>query len=69
MATTFLKMENLVESTLDGAILAGDGTLDVQAGEAANFGAVDYHIVVGDESQGFEVMTVTNVVADTMTIG
>ena len=68
MATTFLKMENLVESTLDGAILAGDGTLDVQAGDAANYGAVNFHIVVGDESQGFEVMTVSNVAGDTMTI-
>ena len=67
-ATTFLKIENLVESTLDGAILAGDGTLDVQAGEAANFGAVNFHIVVGDTAQGFEIMTVTNVAGDTMTI-
>jgi len=67
-ATTFLKIENLVESTLDGAILAGDGTLDVQAGTAANFGAVNFHIVVGDTSQGFEIMTVSNVAGDTMTV-
>jgi len=67
-ATTFLNRENLVESTLDGAIGAGDGTLDVAAGTAADFGATDFHIVVGDTSQGFEIMKVTNVAGDTLTI-
>ena len=66
--TTWSKMENLQSSTLDGAILAGDPTLDVQAGDAANFGAVEYEITIGDTSQGFEIVRGTNVAGDTITI-
>lgn len=61
MATTFLKIENLSESTLNGAVLAGDATIEVQTGGAAIFGGANfnYHLVVGDTSQGHEIMTVT----------
>ncbi len=67
-ATVWLKMVNFAESTLDGAILAADLTLDVQAGDAAGYGAVDYHLVIGDTVQGFEIVKATGVAGDTITV-
>ena len=67
-ATTWSKMENLQASTLDGAILAGDLTLDVQAGDAAGYGAVEYELTLGETVQGFEIVRGTGVAGDTITI-
>ena len=68
--TAKLEYENFAASTCDGAILAGDGTLDVQAGDAAALfpAATDFNVRVGDDTQGYEIVKVTNVAGDTFTI-
>ena len=68
--TAKLEYENFAASTCDGAILAGDGTLDVQAGDAAAYfpAATDFNVRVGDDTQGYEIVKVTNVAGDTFTI-
>ncbi len=68
VTTTWSKMENLQSSTLDGAILAGDATLDVRAGDAAGFGAVEYELTLGETAQGFEIVRGTGVAGDTIDI-
>lgn len=69
-ATTFLTANNFAQSTLDGGINNSVTTINVQSGDGAEFpdSSVDYQIVVGDEDQGFEIMTVTARSTDAMTV-
>ena len=67
--TSWLTINNFAESTLDGAISDSDLSLDVQSGDGAEFPSTyNFHIAVGDETQGYEIMTVTNRSTDTFTV-
>jgi len=69
--TTWLDIANFAASTLDGAITDSDVSLDVQTGDGAEFpdgGALDFHIVVGDDDQGYEIMKCTARSSDTLTV-
>ncbi len=64
MATSFLKVLNRAFSTLDGAINNSVTTVNVAAGEGANFPAsFDYHVTVGSE-----IMKVTGRSTDALTV-
>lgn len=64
MATSFLKVLNRAFSTLDGAINNSVTTVNVAAGEGANFPATfDYHLKVGEE-----ILKVTGRSTDALTV-
>jgi len=71
MTTTFLKVRNAAGSALDAGIDNSQTTFNVEAGDGPPFapdGSSEVHITVGDIESNFEIMTVTGVSTDTLTV-
>jgi len=70
MATTWLKLNNYAYGTLNAGINNAVTTIVLASGQGSRFPSTyNFMIVVGDSTQGYEIMECTNRATDTLTVG